>query len=148
MGVCMHDKCWIKECNFGYGTLYMYRCAVAKALGIEEAFEKSLYWGRLSMLSYVTQEKEEYRTISNNYVEEVESKVIPAVADFLYACDCNAEFNRKQCDKIYKMLKSIKLPRDYNPVIKCYSTEFDIHKTFLEIFKEGRRYKNKGVEWY
>lgn len=146
MGVSMHDKRRTVEYDFGYGALMMYRHAVAEGLGVGKEYEASFYWGR--RIGYGPKRKKRHNAMSNYYVGKVESKVIPAIADFLYAGDCNASFNHKQCEKIYKVLKSITLPEDYNPIIECYSTKFNIHEAFLETFKEGCAYRSRGVEWY
>ena len=79
-------------------------------------------------------------------INEVEEKVPDEVADFLFACDCGAEFNQKQSSVIYHALKDITLPENYNPVITAYGITYDLHKAFIEVFDLGRR-KNNGVLW-
>lgn len=132
MGVTLSDKRRTVEYDFGYGALLCYRLAIAEAYGVKNA-----------LIAAITPP---FSDIDNVFIEEVEEKVPDEIADFLFACDCGAEFNQKQSSVIYHALKDITLPENYNPVITAYGKTYDLHKAFIEVFGLGR-YKHNGVLW-
>jgi hypothetical protein len=132
MSVTLSDKRRTVEYEFGYGALHRYRLAVAEAYGVKEALIAAIM--------------PPFSDIDEVFIKKVEEKVPDEVADFLFACDCGAEFNQKQSSVIYHALKDITLPKNYNPVITAYGKTYDLHKAFIEVFGLGR-YKNNGVLW-
>lgn len=132
MSVTLSDKRRTVEYDFGYGALLRYRLAVAEAYGVKTA-----------LIAAITPP---FSDMDNVFIEEVEEKVPDEIADFLFACDCGAEFNQKQSSVIYHALKDITLPENYNPVITAYGKTYDLHKAFIEVFGLGR-YKHNGVLW-
>lgn len=96
MCVTLSDKRRTVECSFGYGALLRYRLAVAEAYGVKTA-----------LIAAITPP---FSDMDNVFIEEVEEKVPDEIADFLFACDCGAEFNQKQSRVIYHVLKDITLP--------------------------------------
>ena len=132
MSVTLSDKRRTVEYEFGYGALLRYRLAVAEAYGVKEAFQAAI--------------TPPYSDLDTPFIEAVEEKVPNEIADFLFACDCGAEFNQKQSSVIYHALKDITLPENYNPVITAYGRTYDLHKAFIEVFGLGR-YKINGVLW-
>lgn len=132
MSVILSDKRRTVEYDFGYGALLRYRLAVAEAYGVKEA-----------LLAAITPP---FSDLDIPFIEAVVEKVPNEIADFLFACDCGAEFNQKQSSVIYHALKDITLPKNYNPVITAYGKTYDLHKAFMEVFGLGR-YKNNGVIW-
>lgn len=132
MSVILSDKRRTIEYEFGYGALLRYRLAVAEAYDVKTA-----------LLAAITPP---FSDIDKVFIEAVEEKVPNEVADFLFACDCGAEFNQKQSSVIYHVLKDIKLPENYNPVITAYGKTYDLHKAFIEVFGLGR-HKYNGVLW-
>lgn len=132
MSVTLSDKRRTVEYDFGYGALLRYRLAVAEAYGV-----------KAPLLAAITPP---FSDLDEPFIDAVEEKVPDAVADFLFACDCGAEFNQKQSSVIYHSLKDITLPETYNPVITVYGKTYDLHKAFVEVFGLGRC-KNNGVMW-
>ena len=132
MSVTLSDKRRTVEYDFGYGALLRYRLAVAEAYGVKDEFLAAIM--------------PPYSNLDEPFIEAVEEKVPDEVADFLFACDCGAEFNQKQSSVIYHSLKDITLPETYNPVITAYGKTYDLHKAFVEVFGLGRC-KNNGVRW-
>ena len=132
MSVTLSDKRRTVEYDFGYGALFYYRLAVAEAYGVKEEL--------------LTAIMPPYSNLDDPFIEAVEEKVPDELADFLFACDCGAEFNQKQSSVIYHALKDIALPKNYNPVITAYGKTYDLHKAFVEVFGLGRC-KNNGVMW-
>lgn len=132
MSVTLSDKRRTVEYDFGYGALLRYRLAVAEAYGVKEEL--------------LTAIMPPYSNLDDPFIEAVEEKVPDELADFLFACDCGAEFNQKQSSVIYHALKDIALPETYNPVITVHGKTYDLHKAFVEVFGLGRC-KNNGVMW-
>lgn len=122
------------EFDVGYGAMRAYRCAIAKAFGVGDEYIRSTAWG-------VTPEESSY------WVNFIEKQAPSSLCKFLFACDCKASFSVKQCDELYCLLKSAKLPNDFNPVITMYGKTLNLHEAFIKSFDVGR-HKGVGVKWW
>lgn len=122
------------EFDLGYGHMFAYRFAIAESFGVGTEYERATRWG-------VTDEESSY------WVWEIEKQIPRSLCKFLFACDSIANFRVKQCDELYCLFKSAKLPNDFNTKITAYGKTFDLHKAFIEAFRIGR-HKGVGVEWW
>ena len=122
------------EFDLGYGHMFVYRFAIAESFGVGIEYERATRWG-------VTDEEFSY------WVALIEEKIPRSLCKFLFACDSIAIFRVKQCDELYCLLKSAKLPNDFNTKITVCGETFDLHKAFIEAFRVGR-HKGVGVEWW
>lgn len=122
------------EFDVGYGAMRAYRCAIAKAFGVGDEYIHSTAWG-------VTQEESSY------WVNFIEKKIPSSLFKFLFACDSVKHFRVRQCEELYCLLKSAKLPTDFNTKIAVYGKTFDLHEAFIEAFRIGR-HNGVGVEWW
>ena len=122
------------EFDIGYGYMRVYRCAIAESFGVGTEYKRATRWR-------ITDEEFNY------WVALIEEKIPRSLCKFLFACDSIANFRVKQCDELYYLLKSAKLPKDFNGEITTYGKTFNLHKAFIEAFRIGR-YKGVGVEWW
>ena len=122
------------EFDLSYGHMCAYRCAIAESFGVGKEYKCATEWG-------VTPKESSY------WVWEIEKQIPRSLCKFLFACDCNANFKTKQCEELYYLLKSAKLPTNFNTKITVYDKTFDLHEAFIETFRIGR-HKGVGVEWW
>nr|UWD67798.1 MAG: hypothetical protein [Bacteriophage sp.] len=122
------------EFDIGYGYMRVYRCAIAESFGVGTEYKRATRWR-------ITDEEFNY------WVALIEEKIPRSLCKFLFACDSIANFRVRQCEELYCLLKSAKLPTDFNTKITVYGKTFDLHEAFIEAFRIGR-HKGVGVEWW
>ncbi len=126
--------------DIGYGTLKYYRTMIAKVFGVGFQYELATYPVYMQNIRFVSAQEKEYNF---EYIYEHIPKVL---ADFLFASDGQASFDRKECSELYHLLKDIVLPEDFQSLVVCYGKAIDLHRAFVTVFSHGR-YKYNGVAW-
>lgn len=138
--VTIHDLQNNYSFDIGYGTLDYYRKMIAKVFGVEAHYELARYPACMQNIHFVSWQTKEHN------IEYICNNVPEAIANFLFASDCQTNFDRKECSALYHLLKDIVLPEDFQSITVCYGKAIDLHRAFIEVFSYGR-YKYNGVAW-
>ena len=138
--VTIHDLRYNYSFDIGYGTLDYYHKMIAKVFGIEAHYELARYPACMQNIHFVSWQTKEHN------IEYIYDNVPEAIANFLFASDCQTSFDRKECSELYHLLKDIVLPEDFQSLTVCYGKAIDLHRAFVMVFSHGR-YKNNGVAW-
>lgn len=142
MGITISSK--NKSIYLGYGGFYNFRTKVAELtdpelLALYKELDKSF-----KILS-----SEERKTFFENYNKQIQKfdedhdGKYSEVLDFLYASDCDAEFDADHCKKIYEIIKDYDDNILYGYVGRKNCAKFS---DFKAVILDGTN--NNGIEWF